>query len=288
MTATVAILGADGFVGRHLTRTLCDGATVIKVCHRQGGEADLWGDLSTAEPWARLPRCDAIVNAAGLVGLRPGVDMEAYLEANTLLAWRAAVHAHASGAHLLQLSTSGVCGFRDEVITEATGPEPGDVYSLSKFLGEQACQRGYRDLPLTILRLSFPYGPGQRRGLVPTLAATVRAGATVRLNTAAGAPSISPLFVDDLCAAVRRVLERQSLGLYHCGGSEACSIRQLSEEIALVLGLPCRFEVVDTPCAHLRVDSTALATALSWTPAVSLREGLRRTLEVSGGAWGGA
>lgn len=284
MTATIAILGADGFVGRHLTRTLRDRVTVIRVCHREGGDADLWGDLSTAEPWGRLPPCDAIVNAAGLVGSRPGVDTGDYLDANTLLALRAAAHAHVSGAHLLQLSTAGVCGFRDEVITEATGPEPGDAYSLSKYLGEQACQRGYHDLRLTILRLSFPYGPGQRRGLVPTLAATVRKGAAVRLNTADGAPRVSPLFVEDLCAAVRRVLERQSLGLYNCGGSESYTIRQLSEEIAVALGLPCRFEVVDTPCADLRVDSTTLGSALSWTPAVALREGLRRTLEVSCGA----
>ena len=127
---------------------------------------------------------------------------------------------------------------------------------------------------LSVLRLSFPYGPGQQSGLIHDLSACVLSGRPVSLNTDDGRPRVSPLFIDDCCRAVGVIAERRLYGIYNCGGAEHVSIRELTDLIGAVLGMIPKYVVDGNPCTDLLVDSSSLQKASTWRPTICLREGL--------------
>ncbi len=72
-------------------------------------------------------------------------------------------------------STGGVYGYRVGRIRESTEPAPFDLYTVSKWHGETVVVRERR-LSTAVIRYFFPYGPGQRTGIVPRLADSLNEG----------------------------------------------------------------------------------------------------------------
>lgn len=280
---TVLVLGSAGFVGGHLARSLKVDHNVIGVSRSSGPDTDIQTDLTETSSWENLPLdVEVVINSAGLVGRQSvvGEERQATL-ANAFLPLAAAQYADRVGAHLVQLSTAGVYGFSERPSTEQATTRATDVYCITKLQGELACSVITDPARLTVLRLSFPYGPGQQVGLVPGLVTRVRAGKPVSLNTDDGRPRITPLFVDDCCAAVNAVVTRRLSGVYNCGGIEHVSIRDLSASIGVVVGCSPQFMVDGTPSTDLLIDSSALRHAAQWHPVTDLNLGLRRTLPTS-------
>ena len=53
--------------------------------------------------------------------------------------------------------------------------------------------------PIVILRLFFPFGPGQKvPRLFPSLIGRIARGETIDINTSLGRPIINPVYIEDL------------------------------------------------------------------------------------------
>ncbi len=118
-----------------------------------------------------------------------------------------------------------------------------------------------------VLRLFFPYGPGQRpERLVPRLIASVREGKPIAVGQDGG-PRLSLTYIDDAAAAIVSASRATESRTYDVGGP-AIPMRDLAPAIGRILGREPRFEVRESAAADL-IASPVL-------PGLPLEEGLRR------------
>lgn len=195
----IMILGAGGFIGRHiLADLLAAGHQVVGVARRTGQLAEAFPeatflalDLAAAEDsWAaRLAGIDVVVNAAGLLR---GRGMEAV---HVAMPRALCVGARAAGVKRIVLISA--ISARPEVRTD---------YAASKLMGEGVLREG--GVAWTILRPSLVYGPGSYGG---TSLMRGLAGLPVGIPLPGrGDFLFTPIHVADLARAVRRVCEDES------------------------------------------------------------------------------
>lgn len=225
----VLVLGAAGFIGRHIvTRLLAEGHEVIGTARNCAGlEAAMPGaqfvqiDLAKAiEPssWSGvLDGVDAVVNAAGVLR---GPEMAAIH-----IAMPRALNAAALGAGVKRIILISAISARADVATD---------YAQSKLQGETDLRGS--GLAWTILRPSLVYGEGSY-------------GGTSLLRGLAGLPwvvpvpsggdyAFSPIHVADLAEAIARVLENPTFEgqtLEPCG-PETLSHREILARYRAWLG----------------------------------------------------
>ena len=160
----IAVTGAQGFIGRHLTTALAGrGHAVVPIGH------DDWDLTSEASPAALLAGCDAVVHLAAAVHRRgrPGdADFVRTMMATNLGGTeRLARAAAAAGvARFVFLSSAAVYGrgAGHGTIDEATPLAPDTPYGESKRAAEAALQAIAEETGLGTVALRPPlvYGPG--------------------------------------------------------------------------------------------------------------------------------
>jgi nucleoside-diphosphate-sugar epimerase len=178
--------------------------------------------------------------------------------------------------------------------TETTPPRPEDSYGRSKLEAEQILrdlgERGA--LGATALRLPLVYGP-EMKGNMLRLFSLVDRG--IPLPFASVRNRRSMLYVGNLVAAVRSVLERPAGGMrtLFVTDQRDLSLPELLRLIGAALHRPAR--LLPVPPAMLRlmlpaseaerllgsltVDGSALTRATGYRPPCSVEDGLRATAE---------
>jgi nucleoside-diphosphate-sugar epimerase len=136
-------------------------------------------------------------------------------------------------------------------------------------------------LSSVVVRYFFPYGPGQRAGIVPRLATTIASGRPVTLYQRGRVPHINPVFVADAADLTQRALSASTTLTVNCAGGDIVTVRELSQRIAAILGVRATFVPGRDPSVGDMVASlTQSARALGFKPRMSLDAGLERTLKV--------
>lgn len=208
-------------------------------------------------------------------------------------------------------STVGVHGsVSDEAPATEDAPfDPGDIYQLTKLQGEQvAIETAVRvGVPLTVVRPGPIYGPGDRR-LLKLIGGVARRRFTLLGD---GSARFQMVYIDDLTEGFRLAAESPAAAgrTYILTGDEAPTLNELVHEIAGVAQVkspPFRLPVwpfwlagalceavcvplgIEPPVYRRRVkfftsnrwfDTSRARAELGFAPKVSLREGLRRTLD---------
>lgn len=208
-------------------------------------------------------------------------------------------------------STVGVHGSvsGDAPATEDAPFDPGDIYQLTKLEGERAAMETAEltGVPLTVIRPGPIYGPGDRR-LLKLIGGVARRRFALLGD---GSPRFQMVYIDDLTEGFRLAAEspRAAGRTYILTGDEAPTLDELVHEIAGVAQVkspPFRLPVwpfwlagalceavcvplgIEPPVYRRRVkfftsnrwfDTSRARAELGFAPKVSLREGLRRTLD---------
>ena len=254
----VLVTGGRGFIGSHVCDALRDAG------HEAVALGRIDGDLAEEGVAARLldeHRPDAVVHLAAVM---PGDER---LVQNAPIAGLVAAACAARGVPLFHGSSTSV--YADET-----------PYAESKRASEEAAAGA------TMLRFHFPYGPGQRRGAIPTMLRQALAGEPVVVYRGW---ERSFCFARDVAEAVVLLVEHGELGAWDVGRDDD---RRTLEEIAR---LACRaagapeslLDVVEPPPGPALVLETLDVEplrALGWRPAVGLDHGVRVTLEALRGA----
>lgn len=296
MKRPIVILGAAGFIGRHLAERFANaGHPVIAAVRRDAvfGHASIRVEVASYDQSADfLPLLEdrpVVIHAAS--STTPGISAaQPQIEGNlrTTLALIEALQARQCD-RLVYLSSGGTLyGPRDTPAREDDPILPRSYHGAGKaaaehFIHAWSAQYGGTGV---VIRPSNVYGPGQVPragfGVVPT---ALRAVLDDAAFTVWGDGSIERdfLHIADLANLVDKVVEHAfipGMHVFNAGLGSACSLAALLGIIELVTGKPLERDFkpprnVDVP--RISLDICRAREVLDWLPAIPLEEGLRDT-----------
>jgi UDP-glucose 4-epimerase len=301
-TLKVLVTGGAGFIGSHVVDRLLQG----------GHDVDVVDDLSTGRkenvhPDARLHVGDirspelaglvgalapaAVVHAAAHVVLpRSIVDPlhDAAVNIQGTVSLLQACRASRVG-RFVYVSTGGAAyGDTPVVPTPETEPaNPGSPYGISKVTGESYV-RWWASLTgahWISLRLANVYGPRQRpegeAGVVAIFTDRLVGGRPCVIH-GDGEQTRDYVYVGDVAAAAALALASQAVGPLNVGTGRETSVNALYAALARIAGVQRPPDHGSERPGEQRRSALANDRArqlLGWSPAVSLEEGLRQTIE---------
>lgn len=282
MTGPVLVTGATGFIGRALAERLRkDKYDIVALGSAQGDIAD----PATLAPYhGRDLAC--VFHLAALTYVPASwKDPRAFERVNVGGTRNVVSLCAAARAPLIYMSAYvyGVVG--SQPINEDVGPSPNNPYAESKLLAEEACRAhaSASGVPVTVLRPFNVYGPGQpKQFLIPTILKQVLDGHAVEVADLE--PRRDWIFADDVAeAAVAAAQKSGGYRVYNIGSGVSVSVAELIGRIQALaqtrLPVRSRKERRSQEIADTVADISRAKRELSWSPAVSLDEGLQRCLE---------
>ncbi|MFM0145488.1 UDP-glucose 4-epimerase family protein [Paraburkholderia sp. RL18-085-BIA-A] len=311
MTHSVLITGANGFVGRALSRALLQrGDRVTGAVRRAQTAAEgvrEWlldaDDFQGIEPrWPVGLHCDAVIHLASRVHVMHEMiadPLAAYRATNVEGTLRVAAAAHRAGARRFVFVSSIKAVAESSVgepLTETDEPAPSDPYGISKLEAERALlDYGRRsDLEIVIVRPPLVYGPGVRANFLQLMSALAK-GVPLPLGAIAARRSL--VFVDNLAdALVHCATDPRAAGhTFHVTDGRDLSVSELARALATQLHAPQRLVPVpvgvlrvagrltgrtaqiDRLIGELRLDSSHIRERLGWYPPHTVEHGLLET-----------
>jgi dTDP-glucose 4,6-dehydratase len=324
---TILVTGGAGFIGSNfvLTWMKANSAAVVNLdlltyagnaANLASVEADprttfVHGDICNAElvgSLLRTHRPRAIVHFAAESHVdRSIVSPEAFIRTNVMGTFTLLEQARAYWADLdeggrasfrfLHVSTDevyGTLGSDDPAFSETTPYAPNSPYAASK-AGSDHLARAYFHtfgLPVLTTNCSNNYGPFQfPEKLIPLVILNALEGKPLPVY-GDGKNVRDWLFVEDHCAAIRRVLESGRPGeTYNVGGNSeranidvVTAICDLVDEMRPQAGAAPRRGLItyvqDRPGHDRRyaIDASKITRELGWKPAEQFESGLRKTV----------
>lgn len=293
---SVFVLGAAGFIGRHLALHFANAGNTVIAATRRPAEFDhpriqnvvaRWDEAAQFAHW--LPECSAAIHAAS--SSTPGSsDARPQLDGNlrTTLAMIEALQ-EAPSCRVLFFSSGGTLyGDRDTPAIETDPLRPRSYHGAGKAAAEhflQAWATQYEGR-VTMLRPSNVFGPGQPAregfGIIPAAFECALHGQPLRI-WGDGSSMRDYLYIDDLLALCAGVLDADSAPgayVYNAASGEAIRLDALLDRIEAVTGRT--FQRILEPARRVDVhsivsDARAARESFNWTPGVPLATGLERT-----------
>lgn len=302
------VTGADGFIGSHLTETLLDRGIEVRALaqynsfnnwgwleqvHHPGLEV-VTGDVRDNNFCREITRgMDTVFHLAALIAIPYSyVAPDSYVDTNikgTLNMCQAA--RDAGVGRLLVTSTSEVYGTAQYVPIDEKHPrQPQSPYSATKIGADALAKSFYNafDLPVVIARPFNTYGPRQSaRAIIPTIISQIANGAR-EIKVGDLTPTRDFNYVTDTC--------RGFLALAEADGIEGEEINiatntevSMAETLRIIAELmdadvkwvtdPERLRPSKSEVFRLHGSNEKIRRLTGWHPEVSLREGLKRTID---------
>ena len=299
------VAGGAGFLGYHMTRRLLgEGYDVYVVDNYETGTRRNSRDLAAdgaevivhdiCEPLHIAGDIDYVINMACPAS---PVDFDRVpLEIMRTCAVGSQMLLELARAHMavyLQASTSEVYGDpeihpqREDYCGNVNIAGPRAVYDEGKRYAETLCHTYHRHhgTPVRIVRIFNTYGPRMRPDdgrVVSNFCMQALTGEPLTLY-GGGEQTRSFCYCEDLIDGIFRLLHSDFTGPCNIGNPAEITVRELAETILELTGSGS--EPVIVPALHAddpkrrRPDITRARELLGWEPKVSLREGLKPTLE---------
>lgn len=307
------VLGGTGFIGAWTVRALqARGAEVTVAVRDPARVGDALGavaaavrvrvaDLTSAatvDDLVDAARPAVVFNLAGYGVDRSEADPVLMTAINRDLPGRLAARLAAGavprwpGLRLVHAGSALEYGRLDGVLSEARMPRPTTAYGHAKLAGTHAVEAccAASGLRAAVARLFTVYGPGEHSDrLLPSLIRAARSGG--RLSLTSGRQRRNFTYVEDVAEGLVRLGAGPAPpgSVVNLAGLRLHSVREFAETAAEVLGLDtARLDFGALPDRddemwHGEVDVTRLRALTSWLPSTSLREGIRRSREMSHG-----
>lgn len=309
----VLLTGATGFVGSSLLQRVSADARFAAVAAvrrlpvsldvEQHAEAFAVGDLAASTDWtAALVDVDIVIHAAARAhimsddALDPLVEYRRVNVDGTMALARQA--ATAGVKRFVYISSIKVNGEQTELGSKFKAnadPAPEDAYGMSKLEAENALLQLSTEtgMELVIIRPPLVYGAGVK-GNFATMAKLVAKGLPLPLGAIHNKRSLVAL--DNLVDLIITCIDHPAAvnQIFLAGDGEDISTTQLLRGVAKAMGKPSRLipipaswlmmaatvlgkkAVAQRLLGSLQVDISKAQQLLSWTPPLSVAEGLRR------------
>jgi len=306
----VLVTGAGGFIGSHLVESLVSSGAKVRAFVRYNSRGDpgllsmlpteildklqiIAGDLRDLPALLTASRdVELVFHLGALIAIpysykHPAEVVESNVMGtlNVLLASR-----ENRVARIVHTSSSEVYGSAVRVPIDETHPLQGQSpYSASKIGADKLAESFFcaYDLPVVTIRPFNTYGPRQSaRAVIPAIIIQALNQNKVHLGNLEAYRDFT--YVSDTvegfrCAAQTTGIEGKTINL---GVGTEIRIMELANEIISILGKPVEIEVESvrlrppkSEVTRLLSDNRLARELLGWTPLVSFREGLSKTIE---------
>jgi UDP-glucose 4-epimerase len=299
----IGIFGANGFLGRHLVRSMIKQG-LPTICFGRQFPPDFYDFVGTSAEVRVVDIVDELDTLAKLQGVtdvvqlisssKPGLGNDravADIETNLVPHVQFIKSCISSKIRTLTYVSSGgtVYGVPRYVpIDEGHPTEPLNSYGQIKLVTEQYLKLLCRgtDMRYSILRLSNPFGPGQvglgGQGLIGTVIRQHLAGETVNIF-GNGLSERDYLYVDDAIEAIVRTVQHGPIAdPINIGSGVGRTVLDVIGAIEQALGMPIPRNHLpdrgtDTPSNVL--DVTRARDLLGWEATTQFNAGVAKTLE---------
>lgn len=299
----IGIYGANGFIGRHLIRAYGAHGIPIKAVSRRFDE-DFISEFGNMVETVVADLASPIEIAASLQGVStvvqlvstssPGLQNNhsiADIRENVVPQVEFLQNCIRSKVKRYVFISSGGTVYgpgTDLPFSESHPTNPICSHGLTKLIVEKYIHMyGHVDgLEYVILRLSNPFGPGQKfrkgQGLIPAILDRHRRGMPATIF-GDGQAKRDYIYIDDVIDAIRAAvdLEGKPRITLNIGSGSPLSIYQVIEAIEEILGCALSKEYVDTRKTDVDVNYLDIALArriLGWHPKVAFHDGIGRTI----------
>ena len=286
MTKKILVTGASGFLGTHLIKQLYDeGYNVVGMYRNLSNKKYPWKSIEfdlLNQDLAKIPfnDIDSIVHCAAVIPTN-FFSEDACIAADFNLQMDSAVikYCAANGIRLIYPSGTSVYGFTELHVDEHTPVNPLGLYTAGKLQGEDLIQEKLDKY--VILRISAPYGPGQKHNTVLKLfIENAIAGADITYY-GTGKRKQDFTHVSDVTNSVKCCLNHQVLnGIFNIASGSSISMKSLAQLIvSLTPGCQSKILPADKPDVQENYqpefDISKARRLLGWEPAVSLESGIK-------------
>lgn len=312
VTQKIAVTGANGFIGKHLCKTLATaGCKVIPIVRKLSNDSDTFehcedqrciGDISGDVDWAPLLQdVDVVIHAAGVI-ISPDNRTDAdslYNKVNVEATYLLAKAAANSGvSRFILMSSAGVYGLYDQAVAaiEEQKCTPLDPYAKSKLAAENKLQASglFETMQLVILRPPMVYGP-HSPGNLQKLARMILKPVAVPLGAIDGRRNL--LSVWSLCEAIILLLQDtgDATGVWNIAEPDQVSVPEIMQalargmygkpvilptvpasflkRVATLLGKREMFEKLDNP---VLIDGRKFSQRFDWQPTIPTLQGIEQ------------
>jgi UDP-glucose 4-epimerase len=297
---TALVTGGAGFIGSHVGRRFAQEGYAVRVlddlstgsrAHCDAGWALLEADVRDADAVREATAgVDVAVHLAAFVSVPESFERRADCFGINVTGTRNVLEACAHHG-VPTLVFASTCAVYAELPAapkaESEPPGPASPYAASKLEGERLlAEYAGRDIASTALRFFNVYGPRQPRGsayaaAVPVFMERALRGEAIEIY-GDGHQTRDFVFVADVAEAVLRAAQAARSGVYNVGTGRSVEILHLADAIVGLTGSRAAHRFAPPRPGDVRASTanvTRIAEALGWSPACSLDEGLRRTVD---------
>jgi len=308
--SSVLVTGSAGFIGSHLTDYLLKEGARVRAFVRYSSDGYL-GNLKYLQPFPdnleiffgdlRNPDAvreamngvDCVFNLASIVSIpysyrnpREYFDNNLYFILNILEAAK-----DLGTAAVVHISTSEVYGTAERVPIDEKHPLKGQSpYSASKIGADKVAESFYRsfDSPVITIRPFNTYGPRQsERAVIPTIILQALHNKAILLGDVR--PTRDFNFVDDTVRGIAMAAERIEKAFGEVINIGSCvevtieevanQILELTESDANIVFNASKVRPTKSEVQRLCADASKAKKLLGWESTITLREGLKRTIQ---------
>jgi nucleoside-diphosphate-sugar epimerase len=300
------VTGGGGFIGSHLARRLLRDGYEVRVLDnfasgRRENLFDIWDDIELVEgdiqSYERVHNavrgCHVIGHLAALPSVPRSVQDPLTSNAtnvtgtlNVLLAAR-----DAGVGRLVYASSSSVYGASPDLPKREEQPTlPISPYAVAKLAGESYCRAFHEVFGLQTVALRFfnVFGPGQDplsqyAAVIPRFTTALLAGQPPTIF-GDGEQSRDFTFVENVLDGVTLALTTEGVGgrAYNCATGTSVTLNELVTKLREIIGVDVDAvyeEGRPGEVRHSQADVSRAKADLGYEPAISVDEGLARTVE---------
>lgn len=278
----VLVTGANGLLGRHILLSFKDLFEVHAIVHRipenqLDGVTYYIKDFNQDWKTEDLPKDLSVIFHLAQSDLFREFPLNALdvFNVNVTSTMKLLDYAYEIGVKKFVFTSTG--GIYDSSFGAVNENSPINTfgqlgnYFATKLCSEILTHNYTRFFDVTLLRLFFMYGKGQKRSmLLPRLVDNVKHGRPIKL-TANGGIVINPIHVSDVVNILRNLLNSQGSFTYNVAGPEHLNLEQISNIIGDRLGIKPIFERVENIGENCIANIDFLESQV-WKPKVKLEE----------------